>query len=236
VCGLQVRGVVAAIVRPRDDVVCDRWIVCGERLATQRAAGRVRLDQARRVEVGAGAGSLLRVRGAAVRARQRNRATDRARSKDEFPDGPPTAVVTHRGYKLVLRFAEGDFFGEGRVQELRLLPDVEPLEPRILRRFALHAEEYVAYARAAMRIYGPEGTVEERWANLRGVVDALRQVGRPGRGLTDSFYRQIARNYDALVSEGEPHPIKALGEIHHVTISAASRWVKGARDRGFLHA
>jgi len=36
------------------------------------------------------------------------------------------------------------------------------------------------------------------------------------------------------VSEGEAHPVKALGEIHHVTISAASRWVKEARRRGYV--
>ena len=34
--------------------------------------------------------------------------------------------------------------------------------------------------------------------------------------------------------EGEPHPVKALSEFHHVTISAASRWVKEARRRGYI--
>ena len=51
--------------------------------------------------------------------------------QDEFPDGPPTTVVKHRGCRLVLRFAPGDFMGEGLVQELRLLPDTQKLEPRV---------------------------------------------------------------------------------------------------------
>jgi hypothetical protein len=154
--------------------------------------------------------------------------------KDEFPDGPPTAVVTHRGCQLVLRFAPEDFRGEGQLQELRLLPGSKQLGPRHLRQFAPQAELYLAYARSAMRIFGPEGTVESRRENFRGAADALRQIGGPGRGLSDQFYRTIAKNYAALVAEGEPHPIKALKEIHHVTISAASRWVKEARRRGYI--
>ena len=44
----------------------------------------------------------------------------------------------------------------------------------------------------------------------------------------------IALDYKALVAEGERYPVKALGEKHHSSISAAPRWVKGARDRGYL--
>jgi hypothetical protein len=156
--------------------------------------------------------------------------------EDEFPDGPPTVVVAHRGYKLVVRFATGDFTGEGDVQELRLLPDTERLEPRVLRRFAPESETYLAFARAAMRILAPDrlGTPEERWEKARGAAQALREIAGPGRGLSDEFFRQISVNYNALLAEGEPHPVKALAEIHHVTISAASRWVTEARRRGYL--
>jgi hypothetical protein len=52
--------------------------------------------------------------------------------------------------------------------------------------------------------------------------------------LTDEFYKHIAASYDALVSGGEAYPIKALGEKHHVTIGAASRWVTEARRRGLI--
>ena len=152
----------------------------------------------------------------------------------EFPDGPPTAVVKHRGFELVLRFAPGDFVGEGDLQELRLLPGKEDLRPRVLRQFAPQAELYLAYARAAMQIFGPEGMPETRWENFRGAGEALRRIAGPGRGLQDEFYRTIAKNYEALVAEDEKHPVKALSEIHHVTISAASRWVKEARRRDLL--
>ena len=156
--------------------------------------------------------------------------------RDEFPNGPPTAVITYRGCRLILRFAAGDFAGEGEVQELRLLPDTKTLEPKVLRQFAPQAELYLAYARAAMRLFGPKGTPEIRHENLAASAAALRQIAGPGRGLSDEFYRTIAKNYEALTSEGEPHPVKALSEIHHVTIGAASRWVKGARDRGLIRA
>jgi len=154
--------------------------------------------------------------------------------EDEQPSGPPTVVITHHGCRLVLRFADGDFLGEGQVQELRLLPDKENLEPRVLRRFSPQAELYLAFARSAMRIFGPEGTPESRRENLHGATEALRSIAGPGRGHPDGFYRVIGKHYRALVDEGEPHPVKTLGETHHVTISAASRWVKGARERGYL--
>ena len=154
--------------------------------------------------------------------------------REEFPEGSPTAVITHRGCRLILRFAEGDFHGEGDVQEIRLLPDTATLQPRVLRQFAPEAETYLAYARAAMRIFNPDVPFETRQENLAGAVEALRQIAGPGRGLNNEFYRTIATSYQALVDGGEPHPIKALGEKNHVTISAASRWVKEARRRGFI--
>jgi hypothetical protein len=159
---------------------------------------------------------------------------DEEGSRIRIPNGPPTAVITHRGIRFVLRFAEGDFAGEGPLQELRVYPDADPLEPRVLRRFSPHAEIYVAFARSAMRILKPEGTRESRHADFIGAAEALQQIAGPGRGLSDAFYATIARHYEALVSEGEQHPIKTLSESHSVTISAASRWVKGARDRGYL--
>jgi hypothetical protein len=154
--------------------------------------------------------------------------------EDDFPDGPPTVVIKHRGLRLVLRFAPGDLAAEGDVQELRLLPGDEALNSKALRRFAPDADLYLAFAQAHLRKWGPEGTPETRRGNLAAVADALRQIAGPGRGLTDEFYRAIATSYEALVAEGEPHPVMALSENNHVTISAASRWVKEARRRGYL--
>lgn len=144
--------------------------------------------------------------------------------RDSFPDGPTEVVIRDRECELVLVFDGRG--GDAGLVELRVVPDAaDVLEPRVLRRFAPQADLYVAAARAAMRWDFDE---------QRGVLEALRIIGRPGRGLTDDFYRQIGKKYAALVSEGEPHPVKALGEIHHVTISAASRWIKEARRRGYV--
>ena len=156
---------------------------------------------------------------------------------DEFPNGPPSALISYRGLRIVLRFAEGDFLGEGDVQELRLLPGKTKLKPNALRQFAPDAELYLAYARAAMRILEPKETPggrRQKWNRFRDSAEALREIAGPGRGLSPEFYRKIAEEHRALVDEGEPHPVKALGEKHHVTISAASRWVKEARRRGFI--
>jgi hypothetical protein len=40
--------------------------------------------------------------------------------------------------------------------------------------------------------------------------------------------------YEALVADGEKHPVKTLAEKHNVTISAASHWLREARRRGLL--
>jgi hypothetical protein len=154
--------------------------------------------------------------------------------KDEFPDGPPTAVVTHQGLKLVARFAPGDLAGKGPVQELRVLPSGAPLESRALRRFAPKAELYLNFARSAMRILGsPEG---ESLESYRDAAEPLRRLRAPGRRLDDNHYKGVARDYETLVAGGELHPVKAISQMHGVTIGAASRWLSGARERGFLPA
>jgi hypothetical protein len=153
----------------------------------------------------------------------------------EHPHGPPTVVVTHGGCRIMLRFAPGDFFGEGPIQELRVLPETEgPLKLGALLRFAPKAETYLAYARSAMRLLALEGTPESNWENFRRAGEALREISGPGRGLSREFYRMIAENYEALVDEGEPHPIKALSKIHHVSIGASSRWVSEAKRRRLI--
>lgn len=143
--------------------------------------------------------------------------------RETFDKGPPEVVIEDHGCELVLVFP--DRTGDGNILELRLRPAAEKLEPRVLRRFAPDAEHYVALARAALRW---------KHEDARGAVEALRSIGRPGRGLTDAFYRTIAWEYDTLLAEGEQHPVKAISEKHHVTISAASRWLKEARRRGLV--
>ncbi|MBA3433792.1 MAG: hypothetical protein H0U08_06830 [Actinobacteria bacterium] len=154
---------------------------------------------------------------------------------DEFPKGPPTAVVTHRGLKLVVRFDEGDVAGTGPVREIWLQPDTQPLEAGALRLMP-SAAMYLRHARAAMAILGSgEGTTsEDRWKHFRVTLEPFRKVAGPGRGLSDGFYRLLAEQHKALIAEGEVYPVKALGEIHGVTISAASRWVTEARRRHYI--
>jgi hypothetical protein len=149
------------------------------------------------------------------------------------------AAIQHRGATLRIRFAGDDQAGRGLPVSFEICPGSEPLEPRVLRRFAPQAELYVAYARSALRTFGlarfaGEETSEERLEALADATQPLRQVGRAGRGLSPRFYETIADQYRLLVEEGERHPVKALGEMHGATISAASRWVKEARRRDLL--
>jgi len=162
-------------------------------------------------------------------------ADDKGPAMEAFPNGPVLAEVRHLGFRFLLDFGRGNHAGEGSLRQLIVLPDTQELEPRALRQFAPQAELYIAYARSALRILGTDdGTPEERWKSYVAASEALREIAGPGRGHSDSFYRQVAASYKALVAEGEPHPIKALGEKHHITISGSSRWVKEARRRGYI--
>jgi hypothetical protein len=107
-----------------------------------------------------------------------------------------------------------------------------PLAGRELRLVAPDADLYIAYARAAMNWMNPD--VPSRKEDFRRAAEALRPLGGPGRRLPPKFYRNIAQQHEAMVAAGEPHPVKAISEAHHVTISAASRWLSKARQLGFL--
>jgi transposase len=54
------------------------------------------------------------------------------------------------------------------------------------------------------------------------------------RGLTSDFLRLVARKYRAIVAEGERYPAKELALSQQVDKSTLSRWLKAARERGFL--
>ena len=152
----------------------------------------------------------------------------------EFPHGPPTAVVKHRGLELVLRFGDGDVAGKGPVQEIWLRPDTQPLEAGALRLMPSSAV-YFQHARAAMALLGSrEGTPAQHLQHFRETLEPFRKAAGPGRGLSDGFYRLLGEQHKALVAEGELRPVTAIAEIHGVTISAASRWLKEARRRGLI--
>lgn len=154
--------------------------------------------------------------------------------RDEFPNGPPTTIVQHRGLALVFRFDKGDIAGKGPVREIWLRPDTQPLEPGVLRLMPDTAF-YVNHVRKAMAIMGSdEGTTEERYEAFFKSAEPFRKVAGPGRALSPAFFQLLGEQHDAVVAMGELHPVKALADIHHVKISTASKWLKEARRRGYI--
>jgi len=148
--------------------------------------------------------------------------------RDDSLDGLPQVLIRDRGCELLLTFE--DTAGNGAPLEIRLAPGEEKLEARVLRRFVPAGDLYVNAARTALHWWGrPEAQRE-----LLGQVEALRELGAPGRALNPGFYVAVAAEYRALVAEGEPHPIKTMAASHHRTVSAVSRWVTEARRRGLI--
>lgn len=63
---------------------------------------------------------------------------------------------------------------------------------------------------------------------------AFEKVARErGKAWPDEHYRQVAEVYKSAVEHRKP-PLKAIQEHWHVTRPAAAKYVKGARERGFL--
>jgi hypothetical protein len=106
-----------------------------------------------------------------------------------------------------------------------LEPVPRPLDMRALQRVTENYTTYFELARRALML-DREG--------MAGAVELLRGPGKKPARLTDDFYRLIASDYEARRRSGEAHLIKALAEAHHVTVSAASRWIKEARRRGYI--
>lgn len=145
------------------------------------------------------------------------------RSEHARDDKRTSVTIKEHGLELLLFF--DDLSGEGPLRELRLLPAEEQLEPKVLRRFAPQSPLYLQYARAAIQV---------KREDMRSALLGLRAVGATRRGLGADFFKIIATNYEALIAEGEPHPVTALAAMHSVTISSASRWIKEAKQRGLI--
>jgi hypothetical protein len=152
----------------------------------------------------------------------------------EFPNGPPTTVVEHRGLQLVLRFGEGDLAGEGPVREICIRPDTLPLESGALQLMP-SAPFYFQLARRHMALLGSdEGLPEDRWARFQEAFEPFQKVAGPGRALPDQHYQLLGEEYKTLVEERNPHPVKSIAARHGVKISTASKWLKETRRRGYL--
>lgn len=73
-------------------------------------------------------------------------------------------------------------------------------------------------------------------ARLAGgdVFGAIEKVGRErGKAWPDEHYRRVAEVYKSAVEHRES-PLTAIREHWHVSRPAAAKYVKGARQRGFL--
>jgi hypothetical protein len=135
----------------------------------------------------------------------------------EVHDPRTSVTMPTPGGELTLYF-DGPL-AEGPLREVRLIPGAEPW--RLMSRLPL----YVQYAKAAAAM---------RQNDTVAALRALRDAGTGVRGHGDDFYRTVASMYNAFVAAGEPSPIKAIAESQPVTISAASKWVKRARELGLI--
>jgi len=104
--------------------------------------------------------------------------------------------------------------------------DERDLEPAQFARLARWLPMYIRYARAE---------IEWKHGDAARALEMLRtEAGKTRRGLSDKFYKDIAAEYEALVQEGDPHPLKSIAAKRPVHKSRASRWVKEARSRGYI--
>jgi len=140
------------------------------------------------------------------------------RAKVTIQDEEVTVVMYLEDFEQVATLESAELL------EVRLTPRGrgQPFAPwNAARRLPL----YLLYARAA---------IAREYATIDASLKALRELGKTRRGLGSDFYGPIGQLYTALVSAGEPYPVKALADAQGVDISTASRWIKEARQRGFI--
>jgi hypothetical protein len=118
-------------------------------------------------------------------------------------------------------------------------PDRPSLSGHELRRFPI--AEWVRYACSMVGVGNQGGvqTTSEEWqteayrADVERVVPQARRRSR--NTITDEFLREVARTYRA---NADSAPIDVIREVHgqggYVAYGTAARWVRLARERGFL--
>jgi hypothetical protein len=111
-------------------------------------------------------------------------------------------------------------------------PNRPSLTGHELRRFPLG--DWVTFACSMVGV-GNQGspTTSAEWTSEQYRADVERVVRRSRRRntITDEFLRDVARVYKANASSA---PVEAVEEAFIVAYSTAARYVKLARDRGFL--
>lgn len=101
-----------------------------------------------------------------------------------------------------------------------------PLDREAVQEVAARFREYVEYARACVAFRGrPNAPAETPGSRPR----------RKRRVLDDGFLERIAEQYRVWSDEGG-RAITEIANAHGVNRSTATRWVQGARDRGYLSA
>ena len=116
------------------------------------------------------------------------------------------------------------------IGEHEITPDVEPvpIEPidaAAVQRIATNYVSYLAIATNAIIIREPEA--------LEHAIRRLRGTGVKPAKLNDDFFRLVAADYDAHRKAGLP-PGKSLAAKYTAHPSAVSRWIKTARERGYI--
>jgi hypothetical protein len=146
------------------------------------------------------------------------------RKQTRVDDARVSVSMQEEGATLTLFFEpETAWSGEAPLLEVRLNPTAGgTFEPWRLLPQMLH---HLQYARASLA--RDEGRAD-------AALGALQKLNSTRRGLDDEFLRVVAHNYETLVAEGEPYPVKTLAAMRSVDKSTASRWITAARARGYL--
>lgn len=93
----------------------------------------------------------------------------------------------------------------------------------------------MAYANARLaRGFSYEMRDELQAATSAASVDARVQQKPGRRGHPDSFYANIAAEYQEHLADGKHKPTALVAEAHGVSRNTAAGWIRNARNKGFL--
>jgi hypothetical protein len=126
---------------------------------------------------------------------------------------PDWTELVNVGFEIGERFEVGEF---------ETVP--EPVDALTVQRIANNYGSYLEIARQSL-VLDREGT--------EGAIKRLRGPGRKPARLTDDFYRLIAADYETHRQAGG-HPGKELAAKYSTHPGNVSKWLKVARQRGFL--
>jgi hypothetical protein len=149
---------------------------------------------------------------------------------DEIPDAWAVIPV---GIEMGQRFDAPDDGQPHREHPIgERLP--RPLDREAVQEVAARFRDYVEYARGCLIIGGRRGfSSDSAFVSPLGPTPGSRASARKRRALTDDFLSLVAEQYETW-SAGRGRAVTEIANAHGVNRSTASRWVKAARERGFL--